>query len=88
MSRAATTMLCVMAGVLLGLGAAWGLGVVDGASAQRPARAQAGADVAIAPGPGGMYIVHGNQLVVCVAGARPAGIEPFQPECGEPVPLY
>ncbi len=87
MSKTAMTFLSAMLGTLVGLGAAWGFGVAHEASAQAT-RARPDVDVAIAPGPGGMYIVHGNMLVVCVAGARPAGIEPFRPECGEPVPLY
>ncbi|HEY8432861.1 MAG TPA: hypothetical protein VIL20_31030 [Sandaracinaceae bacterium] len=86
MSRATITFLSALAGAMLGLAAAWGLADAHGARAQAR-RAPADADVAIAPGPGGMYIVRGNTLVVCVAGARPAGIQPFQPECGEPVLL-
>lgn len=82
------TLVSVLCGVLVGLGAAWGLGAAHDASAQATARAEPDRDVAIAPGPGGMYIVHGNMLIVCVAGARPAGIQPFTPECGEPVRLY
>lgn len=92
MSQSARTALSAISfalGLALGLVLALVL-VRSDVRAQRSESAPVGAavPVAIAPGPGGMWIVYGNRLRVCVAGALPAGVQPFTPECGEPLALY
>lgn len=91
MSRPMAITIALLVGVALGVVLAFGLRPASDVRAQPgedPAPIGAAAPVAIAPGPGGMWIVYGNRLRVCVAGERPAGIDPFTPECGEPLSLY
>lgn len=91
MSKRLIAVVFLVAGLALGAAFAWSLGEAARVAAQdRRAAAPVGtaAPVAIAPGPGGMWIVYGNRLRVCVAGELPAGVQPFTPECGEPVALY
>lgn len=92
MSRPMTiTVVALTAGMMLGVLLAFGMRQPSDARAQDgegTAPIGSAAPVAIAPGPGGMWIVYGNRLRVCVAGNRPAGVEPFTPECGEPLSLY
>lgn len=90
-TRTAITAISFVLGLALGVALVLALGGAPGARAQQTrstAPIGAAAPVAVAPGPGGMWIVYGNRLRVCVAGALPAGVEPFTPECGEAVALY
>lgn len=90
-TRAAFTAVSFILGLALGVALALSFGRASEADAQEgrtTAPIGAAAPVAIAPGPGGMWIVYGNRLRVCVAGPLPAGIETFTPDCGEAVSLY
>lgn len=85
MSRPAVAVLSVLGGLVLGMLIAWAFVAAERADAQPAAGAPWG--VAIAPGPGGMWVVNGDQLRVCTSGPLRAGFELFTPACGEPVPL-
>jgi len=89
-TRNAITAISFLLGLALGVALVVALGRDDACAqeARNVAPIGSAAPVSIAPGPGGMWIVYGNRLRVCVAGALPAGVEPFTPECGEPVALY
>lgn len=69
-------------GLALGLALAWALALGADARAQ-----SAGRDVAIAPGPGGMWIVQGGTVRVCVGGPIQSGVNPPAPRCGDAAPL-
>jgi hypothetical protein len=91
MSRSSVVAFTVL-GTLIGALGGWAIasgalpvGTVSRAAAQR-AEAPSAA-VAIAPGPGGMWVVHGDTLRVCMSGPLRAGYELFTPTCGAPVPL-
>lgn len=76
--------------VLLGcLVAALGL-VVAGAlmiPARGDAQAASGASSAVAPGPGGMWVVSGGRVYVCALGVTAASARPPTPVCGAPATL-
>lgn len=71
----------VAGGIVLGLVLAW-LFAIHSARAQ-----ESGREVAIAPGPGGMWVVHGDTVRVCIGGAVQAGVAPPTPRCGDATPL-
>lgn len=58
-----------------------------------PSHAQSGSTTSIAPGPGGMWIVHQGRVLICrqpLTQTRQAigrGSVPPTPECGQPVAL-
>ncbi len=91
MSKRAIALLSVVLGLLIGVVGVVGLGRIQHASAQgdrQPAPTPNAAFVAIAPGPGGMWIVYGNRVRICSGGNLPPGSAPPVPECSESIPLY
>lgn len=91
MSKRTMALLSVFAGLMIGLALAWGFGRIDEARAQgerQPAPVPNAAYVAIAPGPGGMWIVYGNRVRICSGGNLPPGSAPPVPECSESLALY
>lgn len=86
MSRRMTAVLSIVAGLVLGMLSAWAIASTQRAGAQQASPAPQ-PSVAIAPGPGGMWVVTGNQLRVCMSGPLRAGYELFTPTCGDPLPL-
>lgn len=91
MSKRTIALLSVLLGLVIGAACVWSFGRVDRASAQgerQPAPTPNAAFVAIAPGPGGMWIVYGNRVRICSGGNLPPGSAPPVPECSESIPLY
>jgi hypothetical protein len=90
MSKRTIALLSILLGLLLGIASVWGFGRIERADAQadQPAPTPNAAFVAIAPGPGGMWIVYGNRVRICSGGNLPPGSAPPVPECSESIPLY
>ncbi len=91
MSKQTVALISIGIGLLIGVLVAWSFGRVELASAQSGRQAAPvpnAAFVAIAPGPGGMWIVYGNRVRICSGGNLPPGSAPPVPECAESIPLY
>ncbi len=71
----------IVGGVILAL-------IIVGLTRVRPTHAQTGSqDVAIAQGPGGMWVVRGAKLFVCSQSTPQVGQVPAKPRCGKPADL-